>query len=169
MTIIHPHFSVDYTGTKSQQSKPSAGGTAGDLFEQILAAQKKALESRFRLPPDDSTDSKGAAVDTQAKIDDPAYKLLQKTKQAQTMFHAQQMTEKTAKQSDSTDSSDPAQAFLNYMEQSPRERYFDKILKGMGLTREDLKAMSPQERAKVMRQIEAEIEKRMKNNTAEAA
>jgi hypothetical protein len=62
-----------------------------------------------------------------------------------------------------TASSDATTAFLDYMKKSPAERMRDMILKEKGLTEDDLKAMSPEDRAKA----EAEIKDLIKKKVAE--
>ncbi len=88
-------------------------------------------------------------VNYDAMQDDPVYEQLQKTKEARTMFLAQQMTGDGAPLSGEPDesgaatqaaeteeTSTAAQTFLEFMAKSPRERYYEMILKEKGLTKE---------------------------------
>ena len=48
------------------------------------------------------------------------------------------------------------------MSKTPEERYYEALLAEMGLTKEQLQALPPEERAK----IEAEIQEKMQKRTA---
>ena len=98
------------------------------------------------------------------------------------MFLAQQMTGDGAPLSGEPDesgaatqaaeteeTSTAAQTFLEFMAKSPRERYYEMILKEKGLTKEQLDAMPPEERAKIEREIQEEIEHRVKLEAAKNA
>lgn len=55
--------------------------------------------------------------------------------------------------------------FLDYMKKSPGERMIEDILRGMGLTKEDLADMSPEERAKVEALIREKVDAAMQQAT----
>jgi hypothetical protein len=57
------------------------------------------------------------------------------------------------------------QDFLDYAKKTPAERMRDAILKSMGLTEEDLKAMSPEKR----KAVEETIRQKIKQAAEEAA
>lgn len=61
----------------------------------------------------------------------------------------------TIGQQDDYDDNAVVQEFLSYMQKSPAERYFDKLLKALGLTKEEYEALPPEEKAEVMKKIEA--------------
>jgi len=104
-----------------------------------------------------------SVVDLQAMQADPMYQQLQKTKAARTLYIAQRIGQEDVK----TASGDAAENFLEYMEKSPAERYYDMILREKGLTKEDLKTLGPEERAKLEKEIQEEIKMRMVNNADE--
>lgn len=54
-------------------------------------------------------------------------------------------------------SSSVEQQFLKYAEMTPAERLFDTILRQLGLTEDDFKALSPQDQQKVVQQIQKMI------------
>jgi hypothetical protein len=58
-----------------------------------------------------------------------------------------------------------AETFQKYMAKSPAERMVENWLKAHKLDEEKLKAMSPEEREQVMKQMHAEIEQNLKNQT----
>ena len=64
---------------------------------------------------------------------------------------------------DTTEELDSAAAeeFLEYMQKSPEERLRDKILKALGLTEEDVAAMSPDERMGLEKKIREIIKETM--------
>ncbi len=51
--------------------------------------------------------------------------------------------------------------FMNYMNKTDEERMIDQILNEMGLTKEDVKAMSPKDRRKVEEKIEEKIREKV--------
>ncbi len=101
-----------------------------------------------------------------------AFAQLQKSKQSRTLFDAQKIAQDPAQgsvpedagsESASNDSaSDAVNEFLDYMSKTPEERYYEALLAEMGLTKDQLEALPPEERAK----IEAEIQGKMQKRTA---
>jgi hypothetical protein len=67
----------------------------------------------------------------------------------------------------STEAKQPsaAETFKKYMAKSPMERMIENWLKAHKLDEEKLKAMSPEEREGVMKQMHAEIEQNLKTQT----
>jgi len=113
---------------------------------------------------------------------------LQKSAQAQTVVTAQQFAqsaeesvrestgqvdesadEPQASESAESDASDPVKKFLEYMEMTPEERYYEAILREKGLTKEELAALPPEERERIEREIKEEIVERMAVKSAEHA
>ncbi|MBT5107277.1 MAG: hypothetical protein HOM25_01225 [Rhodospirillaceae bacterium] len=101
-----------------------------------------------------------------------AFAQLQKTKQSGTLFDAQKIAQEPAQVNAPEDAgsaaasddsaSDAVNKFLDYMSKTPEERYYEALLAEMGLTKEQLQALPPEERAK----IEAEIQEKMQKRTA---
>ena len=60
---------------------------------------------------------------------------------------------------------DAVAEFLTYMQMSPAERIVDAWLRQHNLTREKLAAMSPEERNKIMRQMQQDIEQQIKHKS----
>jgi hypothetical protein len=58
--------------------------------------------------------------------------------------------------------SSAADTFMAYMKKSPAERMIENWLKAHGLDEEKLKAMSPEERDSIMKQMKQEIEDQLK-------
>jgi hypothetical protein len=58
-----------------------------------------------------------------------------------------------------------AETFKKYMAKSPAERMVENWLKAHKLDEEKLKAMKPEEREAIMKQMHAEIEQNLKNQT----
>lgn len=63
-----------------------------------------------------------------------------------------------------TSTSDPVQDFLKYMQETPQQRMEDAWLHAHGLTREQLAAMSPRERQKILNQMKQDIEWQVKQS-----
>lgn len=66
---------------------------------------------------------------------------------------------------DPSDSSDPVQTFLNYMKETPAQQLEDAWLAGHHLTHKDLEKMSPEERAKIEKEMAADIKEKLKEQT----
>ena len=101
---------------------------------------------------------------------------LQKAAQAQTAFTAQQVAQSAepaekprSTETSESDDSDAVRTFLEYMEMTPEERYYEAILRDKGLTKEQLAALPPEERERIEREIREEIVKRMAVKSAEHA
>lgn len=119
-----------------------------------------------------STPQPHSTIDYQALKEDQAYEQLQKTKQARTLFLAQQMAQESVQtaapaeeegaQSAASDSG-AVNAFLEYMSKTPEERYYEALLAQEGLTKEQLAALPPDERAEIEARIQEKIEQHMKN------
>ncbi len=60
---------------------------------------------------------------------------------------------------------DPAQAFLNYMKETPAQRLEDAWLASHHMTRKDLETMSPEQRAAIEKQMAADIKEQLKEQT----
>ncbi len=58
-----------------------------------------------------------------------------------------------------------ADTFMAYMKKSPAERMVENWLKSHGLDEDKLKAMSPEDRENVMKQMKSEIEQSLKQQT----
>lgn len=59
-----------------------------------------------------------------------------------------------------------AQELDDYMKKSPTERMVDAILKGMGLTREELAAKPPKEQADIMEKVNQLLKDKLEHATA---
>jgi hypothetical protein len=58
------------------------------------------------------------------------------------------------------------QAFLDYMKETPAQKLEDQWLAAHHLTRKQLDAMSPQQREAILKEMEADIEQQLKQQTA---
>lgn len=122
-----------------------------------------------------STPQPRSTIDYQALKEDQAYEQLQKTKQARTLFLTQQMAQESTQtaapaeeegaQTAASDSG-AVNAFLEYMSKTPEERYYEALLAQEGLTKEQLAALPPDERAEIEARIREKIKQHM-NNKAE--
>ncbi|MGN6115040.1 MAG: hypothetical protein ACTHN2_05925 [Nitrobacter sp.] len=65
-------------------------------------------------------------------------------------------------------SSSVEQQFLKYAEMTPAQRLFDSMLKQLGLSEDDFKAMSPQDQQKVVEKIQQMIKQQTENGTGTA-
>jgi hypothetical protein len=84
----------------------------------------------------------------------------------ETLYQAQQAAQdaahaaaEAAEAGAGTDESDAVRDFLEFMALTPEERMFEAVLREMGLTREELAALPPEERQKIEQEIREKIEK----------
>lgn len=91
---------------------------------------------------------------------------------AKTRFETQSIAQdQTIDLSDDLSGEEPSMAeqakaeFMKFMNQTTEEKYLDLILKEMGITKEELAAMPPEERMEIMEKIK----ERIKEKTEEAA
>lgn len=63
-----------------------------------------------------------------------------------------------------TDESLAVAEFLEYMEMTPEEKYFDMFLKEEGLTQEEYDALPPEDKAEITEKIHNRIEEKMKED-----
>jgi hypothetical protein len=167
---IHRLFSDETNGLNGpglaqQRAEKIAELLGGGTLEKASTAMTQA---QFK-----STPQPRSTTDYQAMKEDPAYEQLQKTKHTRTLFLAQQMAQESA-QTTTSDEGESAQstvsasgavnAFLEYMSKTPEERYYEALLAEEGLTKEQLEALPPDERAKIEAKIQEKIKQRVENN-----
>ncbi len=171
---IHQLFSHETNGLNgpllAQERAEKIAALLGGTVEISSAALTQA---QFNATP-----QPGSSIDYDALKEDPAYEQLQKTKQARTLFLAQQMALESG-QTKAPDAGESAQsaasgsaavnAFLEYMSKTPEERYYEALLAQEGLTKEQLAALPPDERAKIEAIIQEKIKQHLENKTAGVA
>lgn len=90
-----------------------------------------------------------------------------RSRSQETLFQAQTIgQEAETKEGDFVDFERSAKdIFLDYMKKSPGERMIDDILRSMGLTKEDLANMSPEEHSKIEAMIKEKVDAAMQQAT----
>ena len=147
------------------------------LGGEVVKSSTALTQNQFRaIPPIEMK------VDVAAMQEDPRYEELQKLQQARTAFLAQQIAQENGEdvevkvQPENADAikekaqkmaDEAKEKFLDYMSKTPEERYYEAILREMGLTKEELAALPPDERAKIEEKIKEEIAQRMADNMSE--
>lgn len=66
---------------------------------------------------------------------------------------------------DSATQPSASDTFMSYMKESPAQRMVDNWLKAHGLDKDKLAAMSPEDRAAVMKQMQQEIKDQLQQQT----
>ena len=64
-------------------------------------------------------------------------------------------------------STDAAEFFLEYASKTPAERYYESLLQSMGLTKEELAKLPPEQRAKIEDMIQEKMRQHMETSMAE--
>jgi hypothetical protein len=67
------------------------------------------------------------------------------------------------------DKADPVNEFLSYMDKTPAQRWQEAWLKQHGITPGDFAAMSPQERQKLMDQMQQELKQKMEDKAVQGS
>ena len=83
--------------------------------------------------------------------------------QVAAQLYAQQTDVESEKKADTPSSA--VDEFRKFLDKTPEERMISQILSSMGLTEEDLKAMSPDELAKVQKEIARRVEEKIEQAT----
>ena len=89
------------------------------------------------------------------------------TTQVAAQLYAQQTDIESEKKADAPSSA--VDEFRKFLDKTPEERMISQILSSMGLTEEDLKAMSPEELMKVQKEIARRIEEKIEQATGISA
>lgn len=84
---------------------------------------------------------------------------------AASAFAIPQSSSLSAKSKSKSDSVE--QQFLKYAEMTPAQRLFDSMLKQLGLSEDDFKAMSSQDQQKVVQKIQQMIKQQTENGTGD--
>jgi hypothetical protein len=168
---IHQLFSDEENGLNG----PALAQERAEKIAALLGGTVEKSSTAIAQAQFNSTPQPHATIDYQALKEDPAYEQLQKTKQARTLFLTQQMAqesvpaqapneaESTQSASTASGDSDAVNAFLEYMSKTPEERYYEALLAQEGLTKEQLAALPPDERAEIEAKIQEKIKQRMEN------
>jgi len=146
-------------------------------YRRIVQAQEEKIRSLYGKGGGLSGDQAGRA---QAAFDH-----LQALRQARTAFLAQQVAQESAQENipgegqaniagDNAETAsaetDPGQAaidaFRKVMDMTPEERLFELLLKKRGLTKEELDALPPEEREKIIAEIKEEIREKIEKKAA---
>jgi len=146
-------------------------------YRRIVQAQEERIRSLYGKGGDLSGDQ---AVRAQAAFDH-----LQALRQARTAFLAQQVAQESAQENilgagqvnvaddageTASAETDPGQAaidaFRKIMDMTPEERLFELLLKKRGLTQEELDALPPEEREKVIAEIKEDIREKIEKKAA---
>ncbi|MCZ4279840.1 hypothetical protein O4H49_03560 [Kiloniella laminariae] len=157
------------TGGKSGTSSASGSAEAALSFSalgsnvQLNAAQSAAVSASSNTTTGTSSTEAGSVATTN-RITLGNTGLASTTEAlngtAKTLFTAQQIAAMEAKSG--TGESEAVTEFRDFIGKTPAERMRAQILKGMGLTEEELAALSPEERKKVELQIARVMEESTK-------
>ena len=173
-----------FTNEGTNLSGPAGAQDRAEKIAELLGgtvekSSTAMTQAQFRANPHPED-----TVNYSAMHEDPMYEQLQKTKQARTLFLAQQFGQNSDKAKSHTDiysqqaapgaeettesasnDNDPVEAFLDYMSKTPEERWFDAMLAEKGLTREQYNTLPPEEKLA----LEIEIQEKIKERTTQKA
>lgn len=136
-------------------------------YRRIVEAEEDKLRARFG-------NGQGLGV-TEAEQAQSAFDRLQALRQTRTAFLAQQIAQEDNGAREGYGAAvetDPGRAaidaFRAIMEMTPEERLFELLLKKRGLTKEELDALPPEEREKIIAEITEEIREKIEKKSASA-
>ena len=127
------------------------------LGGEVIKSSTALTQAQFKKAPELQL-----SVDYKAMMADPAYQQLQKTKEARTLFLAQQMAQSSPAANDQSSPIDtaemsPVDEYLDFMSKTPEQRYFEFLLAEEGLTKEEFDALPPEEKLKVENKIQQKM------------
>jgi TPP-dependent pyruvate/acetoin dehydrogenase alpha subunit len=64
-----------------------------------------------------------------------------------------------------TSASDPAADFMAYLSKSPAQRMRDEIMRELGVSEDELKAMNPEQRAKIEEKVKELVRQKVQEQT----
>ncbi len=164
-------ISTDYGLYPSQNASWPAdrpGMRPQDRSEEVQRALTAMMAPRSA--PDGQAEAEGTAASADIAA---AQAQLQKPRQAETAFHAQQIAQESsgeaAVEASAEDEEDSAavKAFLDYMSKTPEERYFEAFLKSKGLTKEEFEALPPEEKQALLKELQEMVRDRTEAESAE--
>lgn len=137
---------------------------AGQLGGRVEKSVTAMTHAEYNVVPEPRV-----TVNQDAKRADPMFAQLQQARQTGTAYMAQQAAqEEHANEAENqVAKADPTREFLEYMNMTPEERFYEAVLRDMGLTREALEAMPPEERAKIEEEIKEKMLEKMAKNMRE--
>ena len=135
----YPHHDVDGNYQSSIKEATNQLEKAEELYQQQLKNRADMQAFLIRsMEEDQTTDAPASATSTASANDN---------------------TQKT-----DTDNTGAVAEFLEYMEMTPEEKYFDMFLKEEGLTQEEYDALPPEDKAEITEKIQNRIEEKMKED-----
>ncbi|RVU34940.1 hypothetical protein EOI86_19090 [Hwanghaeella grinnelliae] len=161
----------------SRRSNTPVAELPEQQYRRIVQAQEQSIRTLYGEGGDLSGDQTAQAQ--------AALERLQALRLARTAFLAQQVAQENAQENipgeaqaklagDTTETAsaeaDPGQAaidaFRKIMDMTPEERLFELLLKKRGLTQEELDALPPEEREKIIAEIKEEIREKIEKKAA---
>ncbi len=136
---------------------PNAALYTGSVQKTVAAAAGDEAQETGKNNPQNTTKQENIAYVAQEP-------LAQET--AKTLFYAQTIASE-ASQDEIDEAEAIVQDFLEYMAKSTEEKWRERILSSMGLTEEELAAMTPEERDKVEDKIAKIIEDQIEEDIRE--
>ncbi|MEC7575889.1 MAG: hypothetical protein VX468_01085 [Pseudomonadota bacterium] len=181
MTTLAPQFLVskahmiDHTKLKLTHVSEMPEDTFKNLIEaqEIAAAMGGTVvkaDTTFTQQSDNATEETKPMVDYKTMHNDPLYGAPLKTKQVRTEYIAQQMEQditKTTTASLETNSSNKtsSDAFQEYMDMTPEERYIMQALAHRGYTKEEFDMLPLEEQEKILKEIREELREQTQTQT----
>ncbi|MAH04678.1 MAG: hypothetical protein CL561_03865 [Alphaproteobacteria bacterium] len=157
-------------GENSRLNGPNLAANRAEKIAAALGGTVVKADTALTQQSYNATEKIKPMVDYTAMHNDPLYESLLKTKQARTEYIAQQMGQEmteTSTASLETDSSDKtsSDAFLEYMDMTPEERYIMQALAHRGYTKEEFDMLPLEEQEKIMKEIREELREQTQTQT----
>ncbi len=169
-----------FTDEKESLTGPELAQERAEKIAELLGGTVEISSTAITQEQFNAIPPQKPTIDYESMHEDPRYEQLQKTKQARTLFLAQQFAQEndetqintniTTQQAapsgaeevtePTTDENDPIQKFLDYMSKTPEERWFDAMLAEKVLTREEYDALPPEEKQALKIEIQEKIRER---------
>lgn len=151
-------------------AKARAEYIAEALGGEVSVAETALTQNQFSAIPQVKP-----SIDVDAMMQDPQYAKLMQLRRMRTEFMAQKIGQELEEtmatqiaggsaQNESaqvTKNAGAAEKFLEYMDMSPEERYWDAFLKKNDMTQEEYNALPPEEKQALMKEFEQEFKEKL--------
>ena len=179
-------LSAQLPGEIDGQTGPVLAQKRAEIIAEALGGEVVNAPTALTQSAFDALRPPGITVDQTAMQADPLYQILQKTKQIESQFRAQQIAREgeagAASPAAATDTaasaeeeasavaegkSDAVEAFMEYMAKTPEERYFEAFLNSKGMTEEAFQALPPAEQQALLKEFEQYVKRQVGDASAE--
>jgi len=167
MTAVSSTSSQSYLSWGLTNAAPTGGATDyGDVLDKMalqLEEHKQQKAAAARAVQGDRTD---APVNTAFIAQQLAQESAKDAARAESASEDEAVASVSIEE-DEEETSGAVRAFLEYMAQTPEERYLDSFLRSKGMTQADFDAMSPDDQQALLQEFKEFVKQKVAEKSAE--